>query len=456
MIKKKLHPSSLPGKPIQRMPHNIMNTIRLKILTISIAAFLLTLLLTPPSFSEDQGEKNLETKDSQELLALGQRIQSLFMDEDFVSVVSLIDQFFTAHSPTEANVGALLVQTQAYLMLDKKKSAIRSLEKAIPVLTKLDNIARRKYSHLYFLLGQLYSELRIYPKAISYVKDGLRLESQNIYNQIFLGELYKWSSKNALATSHFQSLLELSIITEEERFVIREKLRQIRPEEKRTLQEVDMAHAVFYEKIGYKIVPINHFGSQVNLYDICILLESKFRAPCEVREAIQLDENVILNTQRDQYDGNQIHNELLKRFPSPEKRSFFVIAVTDKDLFSKSNNYVFSWQNRRMKIGVVSTFRFLSGLDDFYEIDSISTRRLGIQFLSTVGSLHRFSRPISPTCPLAYPNDFQEFLNKGSKLCASTISQRDSTLKKIGGSGRRFTPQEIDKINQVYSKYHFK
>lgn len=346
----------------------IMNDIRLKLRTISIAVFLFTLLLASPSFSEDQGEKNLQTTDSQELIALDQQFQSLFMNEDFLGVVNLIDQFFTTHLPTEANVGALLVQTQAYLMLDKKKAAIRSLEKALPVLTKLNNVARRKYSHLYFLLGQLYSELGTYPKAISYVKDGLRLESQNIYNQIFLGELYKRLGNNSLAMSHFQSLLELSITTEEERSVIREKLHQISKKKKITLQNVDVAHALLHKKVGYKIVPLNHFGSQVNLEDICILLESKFHVPCEILPRIELNEKIILNTQRNQYDGSKIHKELLKMFVAPENRPFWVIGITGKDIFSKNTNYVFSLQNRSLKIGVISTFRFLAGLDDFTKL----------------------------------------------------------------------------------------
>ena len=422
----------------------------------SISAFLFALLLTSPSFSEDKSGKNLPTKNSQELTALGQGIQSLFINEDFIGVIDLIDQYFKTHSATEDNVGALLAKAQAYLQLDKKEPAIGSFERALPVINKLNNVAQRRYSQVYFSLGHLYSQLGMHSRAVSYVKDGLRLESQNIYNQIFLGELYKRSKKNSLALSHYQSLLELATTTEEERVVIGKKLDQISQGKKIEFQNIDLTHELLYKKVGYKLVPINHFGSQINLKDICILLMSKFLVPCEVLPPIELNEKIIWNTQRNQYDGNKIHKELLNLFPEPRTRPFFVIGVTDKDIFAKNTNYVFSWQDRGWKIGVVSTFRFIAGLDDFYELDIIPTRRLGIQFLSTVGSLHKFSRPITPNCPLAYPNDFAEFLNKSSQLCDSTISQRNSSLRKNGGLGRRFTSQEEKEINRVYSKYHFR
>jgi hypothetical protein len=104
---------------------------------------------------------------------------------------------------------------------------------------------------------------------------------------------------------------------------------------------------------------------------------------------------------------------------------------------------------------VLSTYRFTADLDDFYEPSVVVTRRVGIQFLSTSGSLLGFSRPSRPECPLAYPNDFREFLLKGSKLCGSTVEQRDVLLRREGGPGAPFDAGQLAEIRRVYATYAF-
>lgn len=58
-------------------------------------------------------------------------------------------------------------------------------------------------------------------------------------------------------------------------------------------------------------------------------------------------------------------------------------------------------------------------------------------------------------CPMAYPNEFREFLQKGSKLCDSTIRQRDELLRRMGGSPTKFGVKRSEEVNRVYRTYHF-
>ncbi len=420
------------------------------------AILLISALFSAPVHSNENEEINHQQNPSQELVLLWQDIQTLFIQKDLRASIVRINEYLGTHSVTEDHIGLLLIKAEAHFQLMEQQKGIESLEHTLPIIKNMHNVSQRKYSHVYFSLGRLYRHQENFLTAIRHVKDGLVLEPQDIYHQIFLGELYRLLGKPDLALSHYRTIGKLPTLKEEERLVIQRKINQLRNVTEIGNKKWDVLHARLYEGVSYKILPINNFGSLINLHDICILVQSKYLFPCEVLSPIELDENIILERRRDQYSGDKIHEELLRRYPDPANRNFFVIAVTDRDIFGNDTNFVFSWQDRSWKIGVVSTYRFVAGLDDFYEMDIIPTRRLGIQFLSTIGSLHKFSRPISPNCPLAYPNDFVEFSGKSSKLCESTISQRDAILKKFGGPGRLFSPQEKKEINRVYSKYHFR
>ena len=82
-------------------------------------------------------------------------------------------------------------------------------------------------------------------------------------------------------------------------------------------------------------------------------------------------------------------------------------------------------------------------------------QRLGVQLLSTSGSLLGFDRPTQPDCPLAYPHDFREFLLKNTKLCESEIEQRDVLLKTKGVPSHHFGDRKNDEISRLYQKYYF-
>ena len=65
------------------------------------------------------------------------------------------------------------------------------------------------------------------------------------------------------------------------------------------------------------------------------------------------------------------------------------------------------------------------------------------------------SRPTNPSCPTAYPHDLREFQQKSSKLCESTIRERDEVLKRRGGKASQFGSQKHEEINRVYRAYYF-
>jgi predicted Zn-dependent protease len=296
----------------------------------------------------------------------------------------------------------------------------------------------------------LYRQKAQYDGAIRAVQAGPVREPQNVYYQILLGELYRERGGNAQALKHFRELLDSGVPTTEERLVLKIKIDRLTAAPAAPARRLDLADQPLYSGLSFGVVPLNVSDAAISWPDICRLLESKWLVPCEVLPPVTLDERPILDERRQQYDANQILNELERRYPTGKRAHKFIVAVTGRDIFGTETNFVFSWQDGRTGAGVISTYRFVADLEDFYERSIVATHRLGIQFISTTGFLLGFARPTRPDCPLAYPHDFREFLMKSSKLCEQTIQERDALLKRAGGAATRFGTSRADEINRVY------
>ena len=61
-------------------------------------------------------------------------------------------------------------------------------------------------------------------------------------------------------------------------------------------------------------MPLNVSDAAISWPDICCLLESKWLALCEVLPPVTLEERPILDERLQQYDANQILNELERRY----------------------------------------------------------------------------------------------------------------------------------------------
>jgi predicted Zn-dependent protease len=138
-----------------------------------------------------------------------------------------------------------------------------------------------------------------------------------------------------------------------------------------------------------------------------------------------------------------------------QRRYHEVVAVVDRDLFGPNTSFVFSWQGRadRGGIGVLSTYRFVEGLPDYYEPAIVATRRVAIQALSTTSRMFGFCRSTDPQCPTAYPESLHEFLQKRPRLSESEEQQRDELLASRGGTAELFGPARSAAIARVYRAY---
>ena len=168
-----------------------------------------------------------------------------------------------------------------------------------------------------------------------------------------------------------------------------------------------------------------------------------------------LPEEDLLARERGQYDANRLLEQLERRYPAAARPGEFVVGIVRRDIFGPGTRYVFSLQERSRRVGVVSSIRFVDDIEAYYEPDTIVTRRLGIQLLSTTGSLLGFSRATRPDCPTAYPNEFSEFLLKSAALCDSEIAQRDELLRRLSGPTAPIGTARSQEIARVYRAYRF-
>lgn len=384
-------------------------------------------------------------------------IQDFFRHGAYHCVIQYTNDYVRDFGLREDNFEILLYKAIAQQKLEMTGSAIETFESAVPFLRELDNVQQGRFAFLFFQLGKLHYENGSLSQAADHLRYGLVLAPQQVYYQILLGEVYEQLGERETARAHYDEVLESPHLTEEERAVIEIKAADLPGFHRTWPVPTGFGELMVQEKISLKIQPINGYDPAVDLDAICLLLLSKLRLRCEVLPPVELAETAFLDEDRDQYDGDRVLQELQSPHPPGTIRTYILLGITGHDIYGGESNFVFSWQNRNNAIGVVSSYRFIEPLDDFYEKRIVATRRLGIQFLSTAGSLLGFDRESKPHCPMAYPDGLEAFLQKGSKLCRSTIEQRDRLLSRIpGGVVHAIEPETAARIETVYTTYYFR
>lgn len=386
-----------------------------------------------------------------------EEIMSLYYAGSHDAVVQKVDAYVAKHSATAEAATVFFFQAESRYRLGQLDEAIRAYESGIALIEPLNNVRQRRFVVAFFRLGTLHREQRRLDAAVARVEAGLRLEPQNIYYQVLLGELFREQGQRERALKHFRDLAASTLPTSEERAVLGIKIDRLtigRPAA--SIQLPDLRDARLYPGFSIGILRLNEVPPEVILSDVCTVLESKWLVRCEVLDSLTVPESDILVVDRNQYDADRVLAELWRRLPASAHRHSYIVAVTGRDIFGPQTNFVFSWQVRTEDagIGVISAHRFVTGLADFYERGIVATRRLAIQAISTTGSMLGFSRPTHPECPMAYPHDFREFQQKRSKLCESTVQQRDVLLQKRGGVPARFgeaRSDEVVRVNRAYS-----
>ncbi|MBI3610201.1 MAG: RDD family protein [Nitrospirae bacterium] len=393
-----------------------------------------------------------------ETMSQFRQVMERLKEDDYRGVIKLVDEYFQGHSVTADNFILLNFKALAHSRLNEVDGAIASYERTLPIIRKMNNVEERQYASIFFSLGDQYFKKGKKDKGIASLEEGLTLEPQNSFYQIVLGEYYNESGQKTRAISHYRELLDSTSLLEEEGIVLRRKLKRLgeKVNEPFLFQSEDLSLQPFYKGFVIRLLPINEFDPAIPLKDLCLLLESKFLIPCQVLDPVKFDEKVILDPNRNQYDGEKILDLLDQIHPFPKNKQYVLVAVTGKDIYGKNTSFVYSWQNWSKGIGVLSSNRIAASIGAVYEPEVVLPRRVGIQFISTVARVLGFEKATKPNCPTSYPNELSEFLQKSSKLCESDIRQRDEFLKHYGGAPGRFDAARVREIQHVYAAYYFR
>ena len=385
------------------------------------------------------------------------RIARLFYANEFEAVVREAGPLLGRHGLTSTSVSILLFEAESRVRLGQRDEAIRDYERAVPVISTLDNVQQRRFAWVFFRLALLAREKRQLDQAVAKVEMGLRVEPQNMRAQIFLGELFNERGERARALSHLKDLASSSLPTNEERAVLAMKIDRLTTGAPgASVRPPDLRGASLYEGVSIGLIPLHDLPKEVVLADVCVAVEAAWRIRCEVLPAIALSDARVFVSERAQYDGDQVVDALTRWYPLMTRPRPYLLAIAGRDLFGPKTRYVFSWQTRGGTAGnaVMSAYRFGAEVEDFYERPAVLMRRVIIQAISTSGSMLGISRPTSPECPTAFPIDFREFEQKRARLCASDVDQRDTLLRARGGAANAFGEARVREIDRVYRAYY--
>ena len=384
-------------------------------------------------------------------------IARLFYARRFDAVVREAGPLLARHGLTPTSVSIVLFEAESRLRLGERDEAIRAYEQALPVISTLNNVQQRRFAFVFFRLATLAREKRQLDQAVEKAETGLRLEPQNTWAQILLGELFTERGERARALTHFKDVAASSFPTNEERAVLAIKIDRLATGRiGASVRPPDLRGAHLHEGVSIGLVPLADLPKDVALADVCVALEAAWRIGCEVLAPIAIPDAEVFVAERVQYDADRLLEELRRRFPIANHPRRYLIAVAGRDLFGPKTSYVFSWQTHGgdSGAGVMSAYRFGAALDDFYEKAVVLMRRVTIQAISTSGSMLGITRPTNPECPTAFPIDFREFQQKRARLCASDEEQRDTLLRARGGPGKSFGEARSREIDRVYRAYY--
>src|SRR5215470_7831291 len=299
-----------------------------------------------------------------------QRIARLFYAGQHEAVVRTASPLLARHGVTPTSLPIALFEAESQLQLGRRDEATRGYERTLPVIATLNNVEQRDFAIVFFRLALLAREKRQLDQALARTEAGLRLEPQNTWGQIFLGELFNERGDRARAVSHFKDVAAAAFPTNEERAVLAIKIDRLTTGKVgSSVQPPDVRGARVHEGLSIGLVPLQDLPKEVVLADVCVALEVAWRLHCEVLPSIAIPDADVFVVDRGQYDADRLLNELGRRGATMLRPGRYLMAVAGRDLFGPRTNYVFSWQTRggESGIGVISAYRFGAALDLFVD-----------------------------------------------------------------------------------------
>jgi predicted Zn-dependent protease len=370
-------------------------------------------------------------------------------------VIEKVDRLLRGKEMTSENISWLFWKAEAQHRSGQENAALTTYADGLAKLEGVtNNVSRRAFAETYLRYGELLWEKDRLNDATSAVESGLRLNPQNIEGQILLGHLFEQSGQHSRAISHYQAQLDSSLPVAEERAVLTMKLARL-SKRSATSPSAQLAPAPLNSNLSIGLVPINRMPDAVVFDDVCVILEVSWTLPCEVLSGLEVPNEGVWDSRRNQYAADALLKEIERRLPWKSRRHTHLVAVTEFDIFGPQTSFVFSWQqiNPQHGVAVLSTSRLATEIPNYYEPETIATRRIAIQALSTTSRMLGFDRSTNAECPSAYPESLREFQFKRLRLCPEEKEQRDLLLRRLGGTAWPIGQERAAVISRVLQEY---
>jgi|SRR5688572_24808768 len=382
-------------------------------------------------------------------------ISEAFYAGDDDVVIREVDRLLQGNPISSENVSLLFWKAEAEYRSGQTNAALTTYADGLAKMEGVtNNVTRRGYAETYLRFAELLAEQGRLADAVSAVETGLRLNPQNIEGQILLGHLFEQGGQHSRAVAHYQAQIGSALPIAEERAVLTMKVARL-SNSRPSMPTADLASTPFYSDLSIGLAPINQVPAAVAFDDVCVILEASWRLRCEVLPTLDVSDEGVWDSRRSQYKADALLTEIERQLLRTARRHTHVVAVTERDIFGPQTGFVFSWQqvNPQHAVAVLSTSRLATEIPDYYEPETIATRRIAIQALSTTGRMFGFERPTNAECPLAYPESLREFQLKRLRLCTEESEQRDLLLRRWGGIVSPMGKARAAVISRVSQKY---
>jgi predicted Zn-dependent protease len=368
-----------------------------------------------------------------------------YIDNDSEKI-EYISEFLNDYELNERYIELLIYRGTLYQKIGDNEKSLQDYLDSINYMEK-NMLNKNYYSYVYIYAGLILSEFGD-KKALTFSEEAQKLSpSYNIY-KIYHGQMLENIGENLEALQFYQSL-SLNNFNTEEKVIVKMKINKLQGKP----NQANLPMTTYHPIININILPLNDVN-QDSLKDICKILSYKFRMKCNIMNSISVDESLFYNAHNKKMNADLVIGYVNKTLNLEEEKYNVTVVLTDKNIYTEQANFLFSRHYLDRRIGVISSNMFKQSLPILPEKNEIFVRRLGIQFISSVGQLIYLDRPADPTCPLAFPNSLNEFLLKTSKICPGNQIIIDN-IRGRSDYLLEFSTQEIEDIESVYAKYYF-
>jgi tetratricopeptide (TPR) repeat protein len=363
-----------------------------------------------------------------------ERAFPLFRAHRYPEVIALAEKHFGRREPGRDNLVLLRFQAESYRKLGRADDAIRSYERAVPVVRALDNVQAEGFAPILYELAMLKDAAGDTRAAVPILEEGLRLRPASAMHRALLAAWYQDTGDGERARGLFRELLDAVPPGSEPHAVA---VRRLAGGAEPAAEPATRAELT--QRAAIALVPLGEIDPRIDPAGICLVLETQLWLPCVALPPQQFPNQLGFDPDRNQWRAGRVLEALHAARPAIA-RGFrvpaewvFVLGVTSQDLFDGEANFLFASSSREARVAVVSSYRTLEALPRYFAPEALVGRRLSIQALSAVGTGLGFERPISQHCPLAYPGGIEAFVLQRGALCAGTLRERDALLASLGG-----------------------